>query len=50
MPNVGFAHSRVCHDNADSITESAQSGTQVLCNKTTAVLLEKTLPKTVAVS
>jgi len=40
MPNVGFAHSSICRDNGDSITESAQSGTQVLCNKTTTVLSE----------
>jgi len=29
MPNVGFAHNSVCCYNADRITESAQSGTQV---------------------
>jgi len=40
MPNVGSAHSSVCRENADSITESAQSGTQVLYNKTTTVLSE----------
>jgi hypothetical protein len=50
MPNVEFTHNSVCHYNADSITESAQSGTQVLCNKTTTVLSEQTIPKTVDVS
>jgi len=40
MTNVGFAHTSFSCDNVDSITESAQSGTQVLCNKTTTVLEE----------
>jgi hypothetical protein len=49
--NVMFAYSSVCtiRDNADRITESAKSGTKVLCSCSTTVLLEWTVPGTMDV-
>jgi hypothetical protein len=63
MCNVGFAYSSLStiHENADGIEESAkcldnskcqqfQTGSACLCSKTTTVLLERTVPKTMNVS
>ena len=50
--NVRLAHNNVCtiHANNERIKESAKSGTKVcLCSKTTKVLMEWTITKTMHV-
>jgi len=53
--NVKLADGSICTicDNADRITESAKSGTEMfvcLCSQTTTVLSEWTIPKSTRVS
>ena len=50
--NVRFAHNSLCmiRDNVDRIKKSAKSGLKRLCNKTTTILLQWTVPKIVDVS